>query len=226
MQQINQQLYDLETESYSIPFHEIKRAIEIMRYGSDIRTMFQMLVYTGCRIKELEYMKYSQLYNNIIYWKLGKNQKKFRKEKLPIEYLKELRFYRKNYRIYQDKLFGIKSCTFRRYFNKQIRQLLKGKWTQKRFFAKQGCLVPEYVFQLKGCRKNYQTLEYAKMLDKWKSPNIAVEMTSKKMKHSSEKITAYHYIENFENLEIDKYKLFTIQDIINPKNQMRILDYI
>ncbi|MDI6738703.1 MAG: hypothetical protein QME12_09425 [Nanoarchaeota archaeon] len=84
----------------------------------------------------------------------------------------------------------------------------------------------EYIYQLKGLRKNYQTLEFAKQFEKWQDASIALEFTSKNMKHSSGKITAYHYIENFESLNIEKYKHLTPAEIIaNSQTQMRLMDY-
>lgn len=85
----------------------------------------------------------------------------------------------------------------------------------------------EYVLQLKGLRKNFATLEFAKQYKKWKSAEVALEFASKRMKHSTKHITAYHYLRNFDELNISAYINLTPSDIIRRANeQKRLFDFI
>ncbi|MDI6738152.1 MAG: hypothetical protein QME12_06605 [Nanoarchaeota archaeon] len=214
-----------EIDSHAVPFNRVLEALNIMQYASDVRAMFQMLFLTGCRMKELDNMQASMIYGNVIYWHLGKNQRGFRKVRLPNYFVRELREYRNTHRVYGGKLFGIDAHTFRRYFAKFIRPRLPS-WQEKRFRDKCGVLEPEYIYQLKGLRKDFQTLEFARQLDKWKDASVALEFTSKGMKHSSTRITAKHYIENFESLDIERYKHLTPGEILSAgMSQMRLMDY-
>ncbi|MBI2101671.1 hypothetical protein HYT53_03585 [Candidatus Woesearchaeota archaeon] len=215
-----------ERDSYAIPFKEVIAAIEAMPYASGVRVMFQMLVLTGCRPCELDNMKVSRLFGDYLYWPLGKNQKGWRKEKLGMKYIKELKLYRERNRVYGDRLFGFSANSFRRYFNKFIRPHLSEEWNEKRLKLSKSSPACEYVLQIKGLRKDFQTLEFAKQYKKWKSPDVAMEFTSKKMKHSSKHITAYHYLENFDTLGIDKFQTLTPQDIIRQAGQSRLFDFI
>ena len=212
-------------EGHAVPFDRIREALEVMPYGSDVRVMFEMLFLTGCRISELDNMKASKLFGNVLYWSLGKNQHGFRKEVLPDFYLKELAEYRKKNRTYADRLFGVNAHTFRRYFHKFIMPRLKG-WHEKRLVDKQGVLQEEYIYQLKGLRKDYQTLEFAKQLDKWKDAGVALQFTSKKMRHSCERITAFHYIQEFDSLNIEKNMSLKTADILKDCiSQTRLMDF-
>lgn len=219
-------MFNIHSESHCIPFRYVIEAIEFMQYGSGLRVMFEMLFLTGCRISELDNMKLSKIYGNWIYWKLGKNQKRHRKEELPKKYVEELKHYREHNKVYSDKLFSMQHDTFRREFNKKIRPKLSRSWQQLRLIDKDGLLQQEYFLQLKGLRKNYQTLDFAKQLKKWNDAYIALEFTSKKMRHSSKRITAYHYLENFEDIEILKYREMTPAEILSQANQTRIFDFI
>ena len=220
MEQLNH-----ESECKGIPFNFAVEPINILPYGSALRIMYQALFITGCRIRELDNFKKTNLYGEWFYWELGKAGHKWRKERLPESFLDELKHYRDHYRIYNNKLFGIKAETFVREFNRDVRPLLSKGWSEKRFKPCKSNFTTEYIYQMKGLRKNFMTLEFARQLDKWKDPSIAIEMTSKRAKHSSKNITVYHYIESFDSLNVNRFKEYTPAQIMGLKNQTRILDY-
>jgi integrase len=213
---------NLEKDGTAIPLAEIKRVLEFMSYGSTVRVMFGMLFWTGARICELDNMKRGNIYDGYVYWKTGKNQNNYRKEKLPNHFIEELQEYWDNNRILGDKMFGVKHETFRRYFNKDVRPFLGDAWREERLVFKIGTIQRENILQLKGLRKTFQTFVFAQELWKWNNPEVALQFTSKKMRHSSTKLTAYHYLENFDVL-----------GIADPKNvkpfaevrQKRLMDY-
>lgn len=216
-----------EAESHAIPFSKVIEAVNYMQYGSAERAMFEMLFLTGCRMRELNEMRKSMLFGNMLYWKLGKNQKSHRHIKLPDRYMAELRYYWEHNRIFHDMMFGISSNTLRRNFNKFIRPNLSKEWNEKMPCMSSGFLDLDFVYQLKGLRKDFQTLEFKNQLDKWDDAAVALEFTSKEMKHSSSRITAFHYIVNFDQLEINRYPNMTPQDILNSSQiQKRLLDFI
>ena len=219
-------LINHQTESHAIPFNRVLEALSVMAHGSDIRVMFEMCFLTGCRMAELNVMRKSMLYGNYLYWPLGKNQTGMRKEFIPNFCLSELKQYWEHHRVYGDKFFGIDSHTFTRYFNRDIRPLLNNTWHEMRIMGFQTKHM-EYILQLKGLRKDFQSLLFAKELNKWKDASVALEFTSKKMHHSSTKITAYHYIENFDTLQIDRYGCLTPEKILTQANeQRRIIDFL
>jgi len=218
-------------DSHAIPFTSLIEAVDIMEYGSDVSVMFQMLFLTGCRISELDNMDVDHLFQIdekkfIIYWRTGKKGR-IRKECLPYFYIKELNHYRKYNRVHAKRLFGIENNTFRRYFNRYVRPLLSKVWQEKRLYEVQGILQEQYVLQLKGLRKDFQTLLFKKEIEKWKDSNVALEMVSKRMKHSSQKITAFHYIENFDSLDINRFAHLEPAEILRTSgSQKRIMDYL
>lgn len=216
-----------EDNGHSIPFEDVAEAINFKPYGDPLRVMLQMLFYTGCRMSELDNMKPELLVNNWLYWGLGKNQKGFRKVKLPDRFISELAFYRSKHKVSQANIFGIKHTTFRRMFNRDIRPNLNNNWKRKRLVVKKNELTTEYEYQLKGLRKNYQTFTFNKNLEKWGDSKIALEFTSKDMKHSNTGITLKHYVENNDKLNIKQYLNLPYDQTIKKKSSQKILlDYI
>jgi integrase len=199
---MDQKILNLEKDGTAIPLAEIQKVLSFMTYGSTVRVMFSMLFWTGCRICELDNMKRGNIYDGYIYWKTGKNQNDFRKEKLPKHFLDELQEYWRTNRRLGEKMFGVSSDTFRRYFNRDVRPFLGDVWREERLIFKQGSITRENILQLKGLRKTFQTFVFAQEYWKWKDSKVALEFTSKKMRHSSERMTAYHYLENFDVLGI------------------------
>lgn len=53
---------------------------------------------------------------------------------------------------------------------------------------------------------------------------VALQFTSKEMKHSSERITAYHYLVNFSSL--GNIGVSVVEDLSSNNIQMSILDYL
>lgn len=214
--------YDLK----AIPPDDIQTAIDHMAYASQERVMFRALVLTGCRIACLDKWRMSHLHGNYIYWEVSKTGGKYRKEFLPSDYLLELADYRNNSRVDGKRVFGITGETFVRYFNRDIRPRLGKAWNAKRLKPKAEGFDTEYVLQIKGLRKSFQTYDFARNYAKWHDAGVALEMTSKRMKHSTTHITAHHYIENFDALGIKK--VTTDLDPIKAlslSRQMRIMDF-
>lgn len=219
------ELLNHDNDSHAVPFEAILEAVMAMPYASPLRVMFEMLAITGCRMSELDLMRWSQIYDGVLYWHLGKNQRTFRKERLPSWLVREISEYHKTHRVYKDRLFGLSNVTFRRMFNRDVRPRLSRRWQEIRLFGCNGTLQAEYVLQLKGLRKTYQTIEFARQYAKWHDASVALEFTSKKMRHSSVKITAHHYVENFDELGISAFGEMRAADLLPNAHQARILDY-
>lgn len=214
----------------AIPFKDIVEANQIMTYGDVCKVIFEILILTGCRIKEIENMKVNMLFpydneNYVLYWKLGKNQKRTRKELLPKFYVEELIKYREANRVPHNSLFGIKAETFRRYFNRDVRPLLGGSWLIKTPNPERNFDL-EFIYQLKYLRKDFWTLDFKMNLDKWKSPEIALQATSKHACHSSTRMTYYHYIQNFTDLDLDSFPNMTPAQILKKGSQKRLLEWV
>lgn len=63
----------------------------------------------------------------------------------------------------------------------------------------------EYRYSWSGFRKTFQTLVFAYYWKKYQDSGVALEMVSKRMKHSSKGITAKHYIENVDSIQANQY---------------------
>ena len=215
-----------------IPFEDVVGAIEKMQYGSTERVMFQMLFITGCRITELDNMNFDKIFpyhkgGYIIFWKKGKNQNGLRKERLSIRFYRELLHYRKHNRVYLNQLFGVKAQTFTRYFNRDIRPILSSEWKRKAPNPENNWKL-EHIYKVKGLRKDFWTLDYKNNLEKFKSPEIALEQTCKRAGHHSKHITYNHYIQSFDDLKIDKFAGMTPEEILNynsEKQQTRLCEW-
>lgn len=223
----------IKFDTVAVPFHLMRNAIQAVPYGSSTRVMFMICAITGCRIKEMEKMKLSLLYKHptkvgyaILYWKTGKNQTGYRQAELPDYLLEELRHYRLHHRTYEDRLFAPDARSFRKYFN-QYRGLMSHEWGEMWDLPEEcGIVKREHVFGLCGLRKSWATLSFAKELKKWNSADIAMQMVSKRMKHSCKEMTSHHYIKNFDYLEIHKYVDMEISEILRQPLQTKIHDYL
>lgn len=218
--------YDHDTEGHALPITAIQDALDLMEYASVERVMFEMLVYTGCRIQELNLMKPRHLYGDTLYWPCGKNQSGWRKEKLPIGYVLELNEYRQTHRVPESMLFGVSAETFRTYFKQRVRPRLGPSWQRQRLVPTKHGLKPEYVFQLKGTRKTFQTLKYHECLQEWGSPMVAAEMTGKQMRYATARVSLTHYVENLNSLGLNKGAICTDPArMLSATHQRRLLEY-
>jgi len=215
-----------DNESYAVPIQAVREVLDFLPYASTERVMFQMLFYTGCRASELDRMTPELIYENLIYWEPGKGQKGFRKEALPIPYIKELACYRETHRVRTNKLFSCTTGTFRRYFDRDVRPQLSPAWNMKRLNIRSNAFGQEYALQLKGLRKTFATLVFAKEWQKWGAAEVAMEFACKRMKHSSKGMTVSHYLDNFESLRLKKMSLFLSPDeAVKAASQTRMADF-
>ena len=213
-----------EPEGLGIPFSMVRELILFCEYGSILSVGCKILHFTGCRIRELDNMEKSKLQGNWLYWKCGKNQHGWRKEYLPSEFVAELEYYWKRNRTPQDKIMGVSSDTFTRYFRK-IRKNLDPKWQEQRLTIRADILEKSYKYELKGFRKNFATLLFAYFYNKYDDASVAVERVSKRMKHSNTHITVNHYIETMEQIQAEKYMHLMPFEIIENITQSRITDF-
>lgn len=220
--QQRQELGIVPRDGYAIPFQHIKDVLQRLTYASHERVMFGMLALTGCRICELDLMKRDGFIGGKFYWKLGKNQASTRCIELPTYYLEELRKYWETHRIKNLDIFGKKHNSFVRDFNKRLRDTLRPEWKQKAVEYTNNGLSQCYNFQLKGLRKSYSSLRYAYYWDILKDATAAMEFVAKEMKHSTKSMTCHHYLENFQILEIDRYKKLSMADILKLDIQKRL----
>jgi len=205
----------------AIPIERALEAIDSMEYASCMRVIFRMLYLTGCRINEIDRFRMDLFIGNKVYWPLGKNQRGMRSVELPQEYLDELLAYRKrNYKFEGTRLFNITGDTFARYFNRDIRPRLSREWNLLIVGHEKSYLkCDEYYLQIKGLRKLRQTIIFHENYMKWKDAGVALEMTSKEMKHSSTRITAYHYIRDFDSVGLKIDELFCIENFERKRKE-------
>lgn len=211
-------------DSKGIPLCDVKRAFDFFPYGSPERCMLAIRFITGCRGAEMDKMSPKLLLGGVLYWPLGKKQRSYRKAAVPGWLLEEISVMRSRYSCPATRLFPIKNDSFRRYFN-WARERIGGGWCKKVVRIRYGEPRLEYKYSLSGLRKDYQTLLFKKKFDEWGDAGVALEFTSKEMKHSSKQITAYHYIENFDAIGARNVYFCDLPSILKENAQTRIIDY-
>ena len=195
-------ILDPEFDVQAISYQDFKKLFLHLPYGSVVRVMLLMLAFTGCRVSELGTMLASDVCDNCVFWRPGKNQKGRRKETLPCCFVQELLFYRASHKV-DARLFGLTGNTFRRKFN-MLRREVGGVWMEKTDKPVKNSAFPNMQFrlQLKGFRKTFQTVLFKYYLEKYGDAAVALEFVSKRMRHSCTHMTAYHYIENYEVIDV------------------------
>ena len=183
-------------ETSTIPQRLLNEVLVYWPYAKQERVMFQFLMVTGCRITELDAMKPENLVKNakgqdIIYWVTGKTGG-YRFAEIPAVLMSEYIEYRQTNRTFPDKLFGMKSESFGRKFN-GIRKYLSIEWNEYKMTMKEGILVPEYKYQLKMVRKNFNTLTFNRLLIETGNASLALELTKKLLNHQSVHMNILHY---------------------------------
>lgn len=199
-------ILDPEVSLQAICYSDFKTLISSLGYATPVRVMLLMLAYTGCRVAELERMRYTDLVGNTIYWRPGKNQKGHRKETLPQSYINELNVYRADYPVAQGLVFGMRADVFRRHFN-CLRKDVGGRWVLKTSEELNGpSRNKNYVLQLKGLRKTFQTILFRYYSQKYGDSMVALGMVAKRMRHAAKETTLHHYIEAHDKIEADRWE--------------------
>lgn len=214
-----------EPEGFAIDYYLVEELFQKLQYGTHLSIGIKILHYTGCRIQELNKMYRSNITkDNYLYWSIGKNQKGYRKEFLPDDFIKELNYYWETEKVPLKKILAISSETLRRYFTR-FRKSLSTQWNKKRVVMKEGIITDEYYYQLKGFRKNFATNMFSYFYHKYNDANISVELVSKRMKHSNNGMTITHYFDSMHQINAQKYKYFMPFEIVKSIRQHRIYDY-
>lgn len=215
-------------EDRVIPIDDVIRALQKLPYGNVHRCMMSMRFLTGCRNSELDNMMKSRIINGAIYWKKGKNQKGYRKEKLPDKFIEELKYMWQCNHTKLDAVFPITAETFMTQFNKLIRPVLGGKWLLKKPALFHNFARLTYIYQLSYLRKDFFTLDNANNYNRFKSLDVALYMTQKRMGHHCAYMTQAHYIQSWKSLDMDKYGSLSIQEIYDKEinAQMPLFEWL
>lgn len=213
----------VEMTTGAVPYSAFRDLFNFLPRADPVRVMTLMLALTGCRLSELDRMTTDGLSGNVLYWRLGKNQRGWRAEALPEWYLTELAEYHATHRTALGRLFGPSANTFRRYFNRDVRPYLGPAWQAK---LRIPCNVNDdpYVLKLKGFRKSFASTVFAREYRKWSDAGVALEFTSKRLKHSTAHMTAYHYLQHLETTEVDLWDQFLNADA-RLEEQRRLADF-
>ena len=214
----------MTVDSDAIPFPVVADVIQRLEYASAERVMFTMLAMTGCRIRALDNMFVDRVLEGVLHWHEGKSTSGLRRCSLPSFFWCEIEEYRKKHDVSGRRLFGVSAGWFVKAFLRRVRPLLGGVWVEKVPCFVQSDRHWRYRYRLKGLRKNFQTLEFARQLNKWKDAGMALEMTSKQMKHSSARITAYHYIENFDVIDAERNSRLSMPELLRASSRQTWLD--
>lgn len=207
---------ELDEDNKLIPFNDVINLIESFPKNDNKRMAILWLALTGARPSEIEGRSFSEVvFGKYWVWKPRKKQKGMRKESFPDWFWHELKEYSEKGSYSNNDIFGIKGESLARYINKHIRPKLGGEWLKKRpAFYEDGSFRMVYKYQLKNLRHNFQTLLFWHELHKFSSPDVALCRTSRRMKHSNKRITATHYLEAVDALNMNEYGHLNMGEII------------
>ncbi len=211
-------------ESYSIPIPKVKELIMYLPFGSSYRCAILILCVTGARLSELNAMGLKSLAYPYLVWKVGKNQRGYRKEILPEWAWNEVRAYLGAYPASPEHLFSFTGETLTSHFNRYIRPNLSSEWQEKRWSS--GLIKQEYIYQLKSLRHNYATAIFFAELNKWGSADLAISKTSCRMRHSSTRLTAERYLNDADTLGIRPGMSFNLADELRNCNQSKLVEWL
>lgn len=217
-----------EVNCQPVPYLEVLRLIRTLPYGNVIRVAFSWAFVTGARPSELANFTFngqsSFLRGNWFFWRVGKNQKgQWRKEWISDALLKETAFYREHSRVPADHVVGIASETIGRYFNKYVRPSLGGLWLKKVATPQKGG-IHEYVLQFKGLRKSFACLIFWQEYKRWKDAGVALERVASRLHHSTNHITANHYLAHLDSLGMEEWGGYTPGEILALAHEQQKLD--
>lgn len=221
----------VDVTSRAITFDMTFEVLDYLNYADRVRVGIQLRALTGCRGSELKKMKWTKLFpldenHYVLYWKPGKNQKTPRKEILPAYFVEELKEYGRRNKVPYDRLVAFDGNTLRRYFNRDVRPYLSHNWHAiMPFPSRPKVSAEEFVYSMSGFRKTFQTHAFYQEWIEWKDATVALEKVSKRMRHSSARLTCNHYIENMPAIDIERYGKMSMCNILNRGVQSRIMDY-
>lgn len=208
-----------------IPLRLVVELVMYLEYATPLRVAIKLLAYTGCRLSEIRKMRRSNIVDGFLFWQCGKNQTESRKEFLPPDFMTEIDDCMKRSRHRSDIICDLCGKTVLREFNKLVRPNLSSEWREQRVTMQNEILKYEYKYQLRGLRKNFATLLFWHLWKKYDSSEVALEMVSKRMRHSSQHMTAYHYVESADQIEAAKYAHLLPFELVATSYQARIGDY-
>jgi integrase len=137
----------------------------------------------------------------------SKNSKKsvVRKVRIPPKVSEELLYYRDNNFFCKGKLFPFTSNSFRDRFNKKFRQELGGDWIAYSDNLRQGNIAQYHLYTLRSFRATCATLIFYYCRQAYGNADLSLVKTCQFMCHSHKFMTANHYIQRVEDLEIEKF---------------------
>jgi len=218
----------IDSDRSAVSFNNIARLVNHWPYESGYRIAIELLALTGMRPCELDAIGPSNFWSNIIMWKPRKKQTGSRKEKLPEWFLDELDLYLGSNHIANNRLFNFTHNTLRRKLN-AARKELGGDFLKKKMVAKSGFATKpryEYMIQLRSFRKTFQCRLFHQYLEQY-GCQLALDMVSKDMRHSSAHITGRHYVSDIKYMteDLHRYKGVSMANIIKSKQQRKLFEF-
>lgn len=217
----------LEMDCRTIPFQEVMRLVNVFSRSDNKRIAILWLALTGARLCEVEHRKVREfIMGKYWVWHPRKKQSGMRKEHLPGWFQKELDYFLEYGKYANNDLFGLKGDSLARYINKYIRPKLGGEWLKKRpEFMEDGGYRLVYVYKMKNLRHNFATTLWYNFKETY-GEEVSISMVAKRMCHSDQRITARHYVESLENLELHRYKRMSMGEILKKADNRSLLGYM
>lgn len=194
--------------------------------GTQERVGLRALFYTGCRPCELSRFDPKNRVGNYQFWNPRKSQKGYRKEYLPDDFWREVYECKNKIPTLPNKIIHISGDTLRRYFNRDIRPYLSAEWQEKVTVMRKGRIIEEYRYSLKSFRKTFATLIFYHFYMKYNDAGVALEKTAKRMCHSTQYMTAHHYLEEMKHINITAYKSLMPYEVLDNHSQKKIFEYL
>jgi len=229
----NMQLIEtrLELDCRTTPFGEVMRLANSFgrrdKKPDNKRLAILWLALTGARPCEIENRKVREIILNKYWvWHPRKKQSGMRKELLPDWFWKEFNMYLEYGKYSNDDIFGLKGDSLASYINHHVRDKLRGRWLVKRpEFMQDGRYRLVYVYKLKSLRHNFASTLWYNLRHQY-GDEVSISMVAKRMRHSDQRITARHYIESIEALNLNKYGHKNMGDILKLSENRNLLEFV
>lgn len=213
-----------DNKSQAIKYEDLRRAFRKLPEREALA--IGLLFGTGGRIQELGSMTIDNVRpDGTLYWPVGKNQKGFRHIVLDKRFLKRVQEHREGIDRADPRLLKMGGPGFSRRFQ-YARPSLSEEWQRMHEVKKGGKYGHVHDYNLAGIRKSYVTLRVAQEWRRLGDVHLAILKVQQEMRHSSPHMTAHHYVEDMQRLEVWKWvHLDPWEILLGDGRQSKLCDF-
>lgn len=223
----------------AVPFEKARRLIKHMKKHiptKNLCLMTEVLYSCGPRIVELDRMDRAKILKKQLWWPAGKNQRGWRHEPLSDDWLDRYNLYRStNYRHAlvhnrlaknpdahagaEDPLFDIDCKTYSRRFKAYLKEHDFTEWDDRVIKVTAGDFQEQRLHTPASFRKTFITHQVAASVNAGHDQRVAVMKVRKQMKHSSENMTEYYYVQDLQQTNALYWANFTLWETIELSDE-------